>query len=100
MLKRSEFWGHAIGFDRAGKDRQITIYKSGNSFDLVDEQLDRYPAHRSRKMSIDDVRAELDLRFGIRDARFEVANLGTFAPPSSKKLTLASKPAARSRYSA
>jgi len=37
--KRREMWGFAVGIDRAGERRRITVYKTADGFDFVSETL-------------------------------------------------------------
>jgi hypothetical protein len=79
MSKRREMWGFAVGIDRAGERRRITVYKTADGFDFVSEMLNSYSVAAPRKPSPEHLRGQVAAVFGITDVKFEFPHLGIFA---------------------
>ena len=77
--KRREMWGFAVGIDRAGERRRITVYKTADGFDFVSETLYSHSIAAPGKPSADHLRGQVAAVFGITDVKFEFPHLGIFA---------------------
>ena len=83
--KRRDMWGFAVGIDRAGERRRITVYKTADGFDLVSEMLNSYAVAAPGKPSSEHLRGQVAAVFGLTEVKFEFPHLGIFASgPSSQ----------------
>src|SRR2546426_11260490 len=95
--KRRDIWGFAVGTDRSGDGRRITVYQTDDGFDFVSETL--YCHHvAGRRLSADELRGEAASVFGLKDVKFEFPHLGIFLSspaPKPKGPGLSRRPADR-----
>lgn len=92
--KRREMWGFAVGIDRGGERRRITVYKTGTGFDFVSETLYSHSVAASGKPSAEHLRGQVATIFGLSEVKFEFPHLGIFAStpaPQTKSTTLSSR---------
>jgi hypothetical protein len=96
--KRRDMWGFAVGIDRAGERRRITVYKTTNGIDFVSETLYCHAIVAAAKSSNEFLRGQVAAAFGIRDVKFEFPHLGIFAStpaPQAQNSGLSTRRSAR-----
>lgn len=92
--KRRDMWGFAVGFDRNGERRRITVYKTASGFDLVSETLYSHSIAAGAKASAEHLRGQIATVFGLGEVKFEFPHLGIFAStpvPQVKNSALSSR---------
>lgn len=92
--KRRDMWGFAIGIDRKGDRRRITVYKTAAGFDFVSETLYSHSIVAAGKPSAEHLRGQVAVIFGLSDVKFEFPHLGIFASapaPQIKSSVLSSR---------
>lgn len=77
--KRRDMWGFAVGFDRRGDRRRITVYTTQDGFDFVSETLYSHSIVAAGKPSADHLRGQVAVVFGLSEVKFEFPHLGIFA---------------------
>ena len=77
--KRRDMWGFAVGFDRKGERRRITVYKTAVGFDFVSETLYSHSIVAAGKPTAEYLRDQVAAIFGLGEVKFEFPHLGIFA---------------------
>ena len=84
--KRRDMWGFAVGFDRNGDRRRITVYKTAGGYDFVSETLYSHSIVAAGKPSAEHLRGEVAAVFGLSEVKFEFPHLGIFASTPSPQV--------------
>lgn len=77
--KRRDMWGFAVGLDRNGERRRVTMYKTVTGLDFVGETLYCHSVAATGKPSAERLREQVAAAFGLTEVKFEFPHLGIFA---------------------
>lgn len=77
--KRRDLWGFAVGLDRGGERRRVTVYATETGFDFVGETLFCHSVAATGKPNAERLRGEIAAAFGLTGVKFEFPHLGIFA---------------------
>jgi len=89
-------WGIAVGLDRTGERRRITVYTTATGFDFVGETLYCHSVAATGKPDAERLCGQVAAAFGLADVKLEFPHLGIFAStplpaPETKSVGLSTR---------